>query len=924
MSASDIDEGSMLSPGDLVAGAYVVDAVAHEQPACMTYRGHRLDREDERVAIACLRHDAPSAGYVEAFAKRSQWLGAVRLPCVPPLLASGVELGCPVIVTPWTEGVSLRARLASEGSIPREEALRILRAIAESLDAMHGLRPIIVHQLLSLESVLVDPQTGAVTLQDAGLAHALRHARVEDVRAAAGVEGVFVAPEDIAGRTPTTAIDRFALAKLAEALLSPVLPGTPLARVCERGAAPLAISRFPTCMKFVQSLEVAVQNERMSLRHFEPDLFSTAERAALVGALGAASSGASASSLAISSGPERNPTPSAPSEVTATARQAIPDPPPEEPSLEKAPVRPEPSQPAVRSSPPIDAVIDVRDLLEFAPSPPPPPPVPRPPPLPRTPAVGTSRPGKSTLLGLPVPSPLPTPGALQRAAVAPTASPPPADDEFVVGDASILDVLEVDAPDAPENVHAPAPPETRVPASNAPADELPLLIDDEEEPPTRVDVLLSEPSAVVARALPPEASPSLSSVAGPDGPATVTASPVPSAPMEPPRVVSASTAEEASERPLVDFDSLLSAEAPAAPALPSVEAPTAAPDLNQGAATIPAETPARGEAAGGAESAGPSVGESPVAESPVAGSPVAGSTTAPEPLPTPDAGPEITMEVPPLFEVGPPVPAPILPDQTASVRAVRIDSPRRSSRALALGVATIVGLGVGLGGVYVWQRSRDEGPPTGADRGGATATDQSGFAATDPRDAGLVRAAPAEGAAMGTGYVSPSTEDAARVTEDAARAAVEAAPDASAMEDVGDASVAPARDADVLARVVAPPPSADAGAIAATAAGGPAAEPGVLVVEGPSGLRDPDFRVRRAARRAMSDRVGQCADGTPRMVRIIVRFEGATGRLTEFTLVGAQVQGTPFAACVERAARSVQLPPFRQRAWDTDYAIPLR
>ena len=188
-------------------------------------------------------------------------------------------------------------------------------------------------------------------------------------------------------------------------------------------------------------------------------------------------------------------------------------------------------------------------------------------------------------------------------------------------------------------------------------------------------------------------------------------------------------------------------------------------------------------------------------------------------------------------------------------------------------------------------------------------------------DAAAVAEVPASGPGAGDGGVEGAANLAAKdgAADPAGDGAIDGAPDVAVAEDPRDAGGR--RDA---GEAIEATRREDAGVTAPRIEGGPAVDPGVLLVEGPTGLRDPDFRIRGAARRAMRSRVVPCADGAPRTVRIQVRFEGATGRVTEFRLFGAGLQGTPFAACVERAARSVQLPTFTQRAWETDYAIPMR
>ncbi|MDP3278889.1 MAG: protein kinase [Deltaproteobacteria bacterium] len=258
MSVTNSDASWTLPAGYVVAGEYFVEAQAYATEAWVSYRGHHTERQTEIVSITTLRSDAPSAAYIDAFARRSQWLAKVSIPHIPKLLASGVEMGFPVIVTSWVDGPTLREVLDEEGSLPRAEALEIIRAVGEAMDAMHALSPPIVHLLLSLDTIRVDRVTRAPRILDAGFAAALLAARVEDVHEAAQIKATFRAPEDVAGRSPQPASDRYALGQLAEVLLAPVPAATPLARVLARATASVPVARFPSCLSFAQALSAAL------------------------------------------------------------------------------------------------------------------------------------------------------------------------------------------------------------------------------------------------------------------------------------------------------------------------------------------------------------------------------------------------------------------------------------------------------------------------------------------------------------------------------------------------------------------------------------------------------------------------------------------------------------------------------------------
>jgi hypothetical protein len=281
------------------------------------------------------------------------------------------------------------------------------------------------------------------------------------------------------------------------------------------------------------------------------------------------------------------------------------------------------------------------------------------------------------------------------------------------------------------------------------------------------------------------------------------------------------------------------------------------------------------------------------------------------------------MNVPPLFEVAPPVPTPIPPNAVAPVSG---DEAKRS-RIIAIAVAAALGLGAGIGGgLFAFDRIM-KGEDTAGLRSVTLVADAGMGAVQEPlqteptsEDAAAFAQNPASEDGASAGSAADERDASALIAQ-----AEDASTSASAEDAASNAASNVVEDSGVpepanVANNTQPSAPEDSGV-----AEQPASPDGVTVVAGASGLSSPDWRIRAGARRLVKQRVEGCGQGTAHgTARFAVRFEGATGRVIAFNLAGAHFRNTPVGACIERAMRSVALPPFTKRYWDTDYAVPLR
>jgi serine/threonine-protein kinase len=117
----------------------------------------------------------------ERFAREIRLAAGLQEPHIVPVLAAGVTAeGLPYFTMPYVAGESLRARLARQaadgsGPMPHEEAVRILRDVAEALEYAHARG--IVHRDIKPENVLLSGRNAVVA--DFGIAKALSAAKAE-------------------------------------------------------------------------------------------------------------------------------------------------------------------------------------------------------------------------------------------------------------------------------------------------------------------------------------------------------------------------------------------------------------------------------------------------------------------------------------------------------------------------------------------------------------------------------------------------------------------------------------------------------------------------------------------------------------------------------------------------------------------------
>ncbi len=191
-------------------------------------------RHKRNVAIKVLRPELGTTVAGERFLREIEIVAQLLHPHILGIIDSGSAEGLLFYVMPYVEGETLRQCLEREGELPIDEALRILRDVADALAYAH--RRGVVHRDIKPENVLLFEQHALVT--DFGIARAIvsarqaREAGNENLNriTAPGVSlgtPAYMAPEQAAGDSDIDhRADLYALGILAYELLVGAPPFT--------------------------------------------------------------------------------------------------------------------------------------------------------------------------------------------------------------------------------------------------------------------------------------------------------------------------------------------------------------------------------------------------------------------------------------------------------------------------------------------------------------------------------------------------------------------------------------------------------------------------------------------------------------------------------------------------------------------------
>src|SRR5688572_20030790 len=175
-----------------------------------------------QVVVKVLSAETAEGLSAERFTREIRLAAALQDPHIVPVLTAGqMADGLPYFTMPFVSGESLRERMA-RGRLPLDEALRILRDVAEALEYAHARG--VVHRDIKPENVLLAGRNALVA--DFGIAKAMSAARAETGMAALTAVGTslgtpaYMAPEQAVGDHTDHRADLYAWGMMAYELLS--------------------------------------------------------------------------------------------------------------------------------------------------------------------------------------------------------------------------------------------------------------------------------------------------------------------------------------------------------------------------------------------------------------------------------------------------------------------------------------------------------------------------------------------------------------------------------------------------------------------------------------------------------------------------------------------------------------------------------
>jgi serine/threonine-protein kinase len=159
----------------------------------------RDPKHDRQVAIKVLRPELAAALGPDRFPREIKIVAQLQHPHILPLYDSGELQGFLYYVMPYVSGESLRTRLDREGQLPIQDAVRILREVADALSYAHAHG--ILHRDIKPDNVMLSGRHAMV--MDFGVAKAVSEAGGETLTTVGVAVGTpqYMSPEQATGQT---------------------------------------------------------------------------------------------------------------------------------------------------------------------------------------------------------------------------------------------------------------------------------------------------------------------------------------------------------------------------------------------------------------------------------------------------------------------------------------------------------------------------------------------------------------------------------------------------------------------------------------------------------------------------------------------------------------------------------------------------
>ncbi|NIQ57194.1 MAG: protein kinase, partial [Gammaproteobacteria bacterium] len=181
---------------EALAGRYVIEREIGAGGMATVFLARDV-RHERDVALKVLDPELGAFLGSERFLAEIGTTASLQHPHILPLFDSGEADGFLFYVMPFVEGETLRDRLAREGQLPIDDALAIVREVADGLAWAH--RAGVVHRDIKPGNILL--AGGHATVADFGIARGVQQAGGERLTQTGTIVGTptYMSPEQAAG-----------------------------------------------------------------------------------------------------------------------------------------------------------------------------------------------------------------------------------------------------------------------------------------------------------------------------------------------------------------------------------------------------------------------------------------------------------------------------------------------------------------------------------------------------------------------------------------------------------------------------------------------------------------------------------------------------------------------------------------------------
>jgi serine/threonine-protein kinase len=179
-----------------LVGRYRIEGVLGEGGMATVYLAED-EKHQRKVAVKVMRPELAATLGADRFLREVQIAAKLQHPHVLPLFDSGESNGLLYYVMPLVEGETLKDRLAREGALAPDEALRLAREIADALAYAH--KRGIIHRDIKPANILLSE--GHALVADFGIARAVEDGSGQSLTKTGLAVGTpqYMAPEQATG-----------------------------------------------------------------------------------------------------------------------------------------------------------------------------------------------------------------------------------------------------------------------------------------------------------------------------------------------------------------------------------------------------------------------------------------------------------------------------------------------------------------------------------------------------------------------------------------------------------------------------------------------------------------------------------------------------------------------------------------------------